>query len=168
MSSPRQSASVSRVFLAVQENKFLAYGALVGGPQVDDSFEDSRGWCCAAYNEVAIDYNAGFTGAIARLVLYYQDQKLFSDCGLDLGWDHPNATLVSLLWPLLPHLLLHSCICGIESVLEENLQARRSYYSAQGKELLLVISSVCFVFVPVLWSESVFARENRFRTLFIL
>ena len=81
----------------MQENKFLAYGALVGGPQVDDSFEDSRGWCCAAYNEVAIDYNAGFTGAIARLVLYYQDQKLFSDCGLDLGWDHPNATLVSLI-----------------------------------------------------------------------
>ena len=69
----------------------------MGGPQVDDSFEDSRGWCCAAYNEVAIDYNAGFTGAIARLVLYYQDQKLFSDCGLDLGWDHPNATLVSLV-----------------------------------------------------------------------
>ena len=67
----------------------------MGGPQVDDSFEDSRGWCCAAYNEVAIDYNAGFTGAVARLVLYYQDQKLFSDCGLDLGWDHPNATLVS-------------------------------------------------------------------------
>lgn len=77
-----------------QLNKFLAYGALVGGPQSDDSFEDSRGWCCAAYNEVAIDYNAGFTGAIARLVDYYKDQKLFSDCGLDLGWDHPNATLV--------------------------------------------------------------------------
>ena len=78
-----------------QVNKFHAYGALVGGPQSDDSFEDSRGWCCAAYNEVAIDYNAGFTGAIARLVDYYADQKLFSDCGLDLGWEHPNATLVS-------------------------------------------------------------------------
>lgn len=67
---------------------------MVGGPQSDDSFEDSRGWCCAAYNEVAIDYNAGFTGAVARLVDYYKDQRLFSDCGLDLGWDHPNATLV--------------------------------------------------------------------------
>jgi len=44
---------------------------------------------------VAIDYNAGFTGAIARLVDYYGDQKLFSDCGLDLGWDHPNATLAN-------------------------------------------------------------------------
>ena len=68
----------------------------MGGPQSDDSFEDSRGWCCAAYNEVAIDYNAGFTGAVARLVDYYKDQKLFSDCSLDLGWDHANATLVSL------------------------------------------------------------------------
>lgn len=69
----------------------------MGGPQSDDSFEDSRGWCCAAYNEVAIDYNAGFTGAIARLVDYYKDQRLFSDCGLDLGWEHPNATIVSFL-----------------------------------------------------------------------
>ena len=68
----------------------------MGGPQSDDTFEDSRGWCCAAYNEVAIDYNAGFTGALARLVDYYKDQKLFSDCSLDLGWEHPNATLVSL------------------------------------------------------------------------
>lgn len=83
--------------LLLQVNQFHAYGALVGGPQSDDSFEDSRGWCCAAYNEVAIDYNAGFTGAIARLVDYYKDQRLFSDCGLDLGWEHPNATLVSHL-----------------------------------------------------------------------
>ncbi len=44
--------------------------------------------------QVAIDYNAGFTAAIARLTEYYQDQKMFSDCALDLGWDHPNATLV--------------------------------------------------------------------------
>lgn len=62
------------------------------------SFEDSRGWCCAAYNEVAIDYNAGFTSAIARLVDYFEDQKPYSDCGLDLGWEHPNATLVSNLF----------------------------------------------------------------------
>ena len=58
------------------------------------SFEDSRGWCCAAYTEVAIDYNGGYTGALARLVDYFQDQQPFSDCGLDLGWSHPNATAV--------------------------------------------------------------------------
>ena len=61
----------------------------------DGSFEDSRGWCCAAYTEVAIDYNAGYTGALARLVDYFQDQKPSSDCGLDLGWSHPNASAVS-------------------------------------------------------------------------
>ncbi|BDA42119.1 Endoglucanase B [Coccomyxa sp. Obi] len=81
-------------------NQFLAYGALVGGPNADDTFEDSRGWCCAAYNEVAIDYNAAFTGAIARLVDFYSDMQPFSDCTLDLGWSHKNATLANKPnWP---------------------------------------------------------------------
>ena len=57
-------------------------------------FQDSRGWCCAAYNEVAIDYNAAFTGAVARLVDFYDNMRPFSDCTLDLGWTHPNANLV--------------------------------------------------------------------------
>lgn len=57
-------------------------------------YEDSRGWCCAAYNEVAIDYNAAFTGALARLVDFFTDMEPFSDCTLDLGWSHANATLV--------------------------------------------------------------------------
>ena len=38
-----------------------------------------------------MDYNAGFTSAIARLAEYFEDQKPFSDCGLDLGWEHANA-----------------------------------------------------------------------------
>ena len=99
----------------VQTNQFLAYGALVGGPQSDDTFEDSRGWCCAAYNEVAIDYNAGFTGAVARLVDYYKDQKLFSDCTLDLGWDHVNATIVS-------HSLQSPALLALTSKLFEGAQ----------------------------------------------
>ena len=57
-------------------------------------FEDSRGWCCAAFNEVSIDYNAAFTGALARLAAFYDGMKSFSDCTLELGWTHPNATLV--------------------------------------------------------------------------
>ena len=48
---------------------------------------------------MAIDYNAAFTGAIARLVDFYDNMQPFSDCTLDLGWTHPNATLVSL-WVL--------------------------------------------------------------------
>ena len=69
------------------------------------SFEDSRGWCCAAYTEVAVDYNAGYTGALARLVDYFADQQPSSDCGLDLGWSHPNASAV---WPV--HA---SCLVGV-------------------------------------------------------
>ena len=61
---------------------------------VTNRFEDSRGWCCAAFNEVSIDYNAAFTGALARLAAFYDGMKSFSDCTLDLGWTHPNATLV--------------------------------------------------------------------------
>ena len=71
-------------------------------------FEDSRGWCCAAYNEVAIDYNAAFTGALARLVDWYADSKPASDCGLALGWEHPNATLVrARLFRTLPHAAIY-------------------------------------------------------------
>ncbi len=70
-------------------------------------FEDSRGWCCAAFNEVSIDYNAAFTGALARLVAFYDNMKPFSDCTLDLGWTHPNATLVR---PQCPSLAYRICL----------------------------------------------------------
>ncbi|GBF96180.1 endoglucanase A, partial [Raphidocelis subcapitata] len=40
-------------------------GALVGGPNDKDEYTDDRG--DARSNEVAIDYNAGFTGALAGL-----------------------------------------------------------------------------------------------------
>jgi len=43
----------------------ILYGALVGGPDEDDSYRDD----CRDYkhSEVAIDYNAGFTSAVAAL-----------------------------------------------------------------------------------------------------
>ena len=45
-------------------NLFPLYGALAGGPGMDDSYTDSR----ANYqiNEVALDYNAGFTISCAH------------------------------------------------------------------------------------------------------
>ncbi len=50
------------------DNRFVLTGALVGGPSAPDdyAYEDDR----ANYltNEVALDYNAGFTGALAGLV----------------------------------------------------------------------------------------------------
>lgn len=45
--------------------KHVLYGALVGGPDFDDYHEDDR--TNYVYNEVAIDYNAGFVGALAGI-----------------------------------------------------------------------------------------------------
>jgi endoglucanase len=45
------------------------YGALVGGPNQSDSYTDSRN--DYVMNEVATDYNAGFTSAVARLYTEY-------------------------------------------------------------------------------------------------
>jgi endoglucanase len=48
-------------------NRHVLYGALVGGPVAPDdgAYNDDRGNYIA--NEVALDYNAGFTGALAAL-----------------------------------------------------------------------------------------------------
>ena len=40
------------------------YGAMVGGPDASDNFVDKRSDYVS--NEVAIDYNAGYTGAFPR------------------------------------------------------------------------------------------------------
>lgn len=44
--------------------------------------------------QVTQDYNAAFTGLNAALIDYYggSNFKPFSDCGLNLGWSHPNAS----------------------------------------------------------------------------
>ncbi|MCX2835461.1 glycoside hydrolase family 9 protein [Microbulbifer thermotolerans] len=49
------------------ENRHTLVGALVGGPDTSDNFVNDRG--DYVLNEVATDYNAGFTGALARLWL---------------------------------------------------------------------------------------------------
>jgi len=48
------------------DNPFTLYGALVGGPDVDDNYVDDREDYVA--NEVACDYNAGFQSAVAILI----------------------------------------------------------------------------------------------------
>lgn len=45
------------------------YGALVGGPQIDDSYVDDIDQY--TYTEVAIDYNAGFVGAMAGMSKHF-------------------------------------------------------------------------------------------------
>ncbi len=48
------------------ESRHVLYGALVGGPGRDDGYRDDRG--DYVMNEVTTDYNAGFTGALARRI----------------------------------------------------------------------------------------------------
>jgi endoglucanase len=57
------------------ESRHVLYGALVGGPSSNnDAYTDDRG--NYVNNEVATDYNAGFTGALARLAEEYGDAPL--------------------------------------------------------------------------------------------
>jgi hypothetical protein len=50
---------------APADSRHVLYGALVGGPGNNDAYTDKRD--DYIMNEVATDYNAGFTGALARL-----------------------------------------------------------------------------------------------------
>ncbi|AEE96314.1 glycoside hydrolase family 9 protein [Mahella australiensis] len=60
------------------ENKHILWGALVGGPDIEDNYNDDI-WDYI-HNEVAIDYNAGFVGALAGYVYYYgMDQEPLDD-----------------------------------------------------------------------------------------
>ena len=52
-------------------NRHVLYGALVGGPESADDFNYHDVRSNYISNEVALDYNAGITGALARLSLEY-------------------------------------------------------------------------------------------------
>lgn len=56
------------------DNRHILYGALVGGPNRDDTYSDDRN--NYINNEVACDYNAGFTGALAKLYAEYGGETL--------------------------------------------------------------------------------------------
>jgi endoglucanase len=55
-------------------SRHILYGALVGGPGTNDAYVDNRG--DFTKNEVATDYNAGFTSALARLYQEFGGQPL--------------------------------------------------------------------------------------------
>ncbi len=59
--------STSNNIASPANNRHVLYGALVGGPSApnDNAYVDDR--TNYITNEVALDYNAGFTGALARL-----------------------------------------------------------------------------------------------------
>lgn len=56
------------------ETRHTLIGALVGGPDSNDGYSDDRN--NYVNNEVACDYNAGFTGALAKLYKTYGGQTL--------------------------------------------------------------------------------------------
>ncbi len=56
------------------KSKHILYGALVGGPDRNDNYTDDR--TDFRMNEVATDYNAGFTGAIAKMYAMYGGNPL--------------------------------------------------------------------------------------------
>jgi len=55
-------------------HRHILYGALVGGPSLTDSYTDSISDYVS--NEVATDYNAGFTGALAKMMIEHGDGDL--------------------------------------------------------------------------------------------
>lgn len=55
-------------------HRHVLYGALVGGPDASDNYSDTVSDYCK--NEVACDYNAGFTGALAKMYKKYGGQTL--------------------------------------------------------------------------------------------
>ncbi|TCS41771.1 cellulose binding domain-containing protein [Reinekea marinisedimentorum] len=59
------------------DNRHTLVGALVGGPDSSDGFENDR--TDYVLNEVATDYNAGFTGAAARLWLDFGGDAISDD-----------------------------------------------------------------------------------------
>ena len=52
-------------FNSAEPNAHILYGALVGGPGVNDEYADDRN--DYVHNEVACDYNACFQGSLAAL-----------------------------------------------------------------------------------------------------
>jgi len=74
-------------------NTFPIHGALVGGPlEVNgvpsDSWVDSRS--SFVYAEITLDYNAAWTGVVARLSELYSGDQI-NDCKLDLGWNYTSG-----------------------------------------------------------------------------
>ena len=65
------------------QHKHVLWGALAAGPDTDDYHNDVI--TDYVYNEVAIDYNAGFVGALAGFLEYYVDE----DATIE-AWEPPK------------------------------------------------------------------------------
>jgi endoglucanase len=81
------------------KNRHILYGALVGGPDLEDRYQDDRS--DYVKNEVALDYNGGFQGALAALADVYgghieerfpapevKDEEFFSTARINVEGDN--------------------------------------------------------------------------------
>lgn len=57
-------------------NTYVLYGAMVGGPSQPNDFAFADDRSDLLTNEVALDYNAGLSGALARMVMLYGGRPL--------------------------------------------------------------------------------------------
>ncbi|MEM6399522.1 MAG: glycoside hydrolase family 9 protein [Cyanobacteria bacterium P01_D01_bin.116] len=66
-------------------NEYILYGALVGGPSApnDNAYQDKRTDYIA--NEVSLDYNAAFTGTLARMTEEFGGEALTEIPGINLN-----------------------------------------------------------------------------------
>ena len=80
-----------RLAMRPKENIFTLYGALAGGPGMNDEYTDDRN--NFQMNEVALDYNAGFTVCLAGLVHFGLGVKDSGDIlDFDRAWPPKDPT----------------------------------------------------------------------------
>ncbi|KAK9904857.1 hypothetical protein WJX75_003941 [Coccomyxa subellipsoidea] len=98
-----------------QPNRFIAYGAMVGGPSdiKGIAYLDSRDQTFR-YTEPAIDYSGGLILALSALVHYHTGLGPYNECGLNFGYAFSGA-------PAPPDGLVAAC--GLTSVAAGNRTA---------------------------------------------
>ncbi|KAK9803628.1 hypothetical protein WJX72_006865 [[Myrmecia] bisecta] len=92
-----------------EPNRFIAYGAVVGGPFniTGNYYNDTRK--NYQFVEPSTDFGSGLVGVLAAYVDYFDGLKPYTDCELDLGWSNPNAT-ARPVWPA--NDCYHTCCDG--------------------------------------------------------
>lgn len=73
-------------------NDHILYGAMVGGPALPNDIDYVDDRTNYIYNEVSLDYNAGLTGALARMYGEFGGQALDSIPGIALGTATASVT----------------------------------------------------------------------------
>ena len=104
------------------ETRNVLMGALVGGPDLQDNWDDDRNdWI---RNEVGVGYNAGFTGALAKMYAEFGGEPL---------------TEVTFSKPSHPQIYLESETKAVKQATQVNLSiVNKSYSPARGIENPLV------------------------------